>query len=122
MGWNNFKSEDVYVDRMYDDMLDFANAYPYNVHFNPFVKKDDKFYTIDITKHIKNMIEKGEVYEDQTMNIALGNFLLNSDATITSANPFVRNTIANPYRVVLHGNATENLEKKLKLKVYYTKN
>ena len=122
MGWNKFKSDGVYVDRLYDDMLDFANAYPYNVHFNSFVKKDDKFYTIDITKHIKNMIEKGETYEDQIMNIALGNFLVNSDATIVSANPFVRNTIANPFRIVLHGNATENLEKKLKLKVYYTKN
>ena len=122
VGWNNFKSEGEYVDRMYDDMLTFANSYPYNVHFNPFLGKDDKFYTIDITKHIKNMIEKGDTYEDQTMNIALGNFLLNTDATITSANPFVRNTVANPYRVVLHGNATENLEKRLKLKVYYTKN
>lgn len=122
MGWNNYKSDGVYVDKLYDDMLEFANSYPYNVHFNPFVKEDDTFYTIDITKHIKNMIEKGETYEDQTMNIALGNFLVNSDATIVSSNPFMRNTVANPYRIVLHGNATENLEKKLKLKVYYTKN
>jgi len=122
MAWNNYKKEGNYVNELYADVLEFYNAYPLNVHFNPALQ-EDKFYTIDITKHIKKMIEKDEVFEDQEMVVTLGNFLMGtSDAsTIFSTSPFYRNTIANPYRVVLHGNASADVEKKLKLQIYYTK-
>lgn len=122
MAWNNYKEDGKAVNKLYSDVLDYYNAYPNNVHFNPQIG-DKKYYTIDITKHLKKMIEKGEDFTDQEMKIAMGNFLMSStDATtIYSSNPFYRNTIANPYRIVLHGDKSENTEKKLKLLVYYTK-
>ena len=123
MAWNNYLSEGKYVNKLYDDVLSFYNAYPSNVHFNPKLGKDDKFYTLDITKHIKKMVESGEEFKDQEMIVTMGNFLMGTSdtSTIFSTNPFFRNTIANPYRIVLHGNNSENVEKKLKLLVYYTK-
>ncbi|MBF0597718.1 DUF4270 domain-containing protein [Faecalibacter rhinopitheci] len=122
MGWNNYKKDGKYVNELYSDMLDFYNSYPLNVHFNPIIG-DNKYYTLDITKHLKKMVESGEVFEDQEMIVTLGNFLMSpTDAsTIFSSSPFYTNRIANPYRIVLHGNATENADKKLKLLVYYTK-
>ena len=122
MGWNNYKKDGSYVNELFSDVTAFYNAYPSNVHFNPSLN-DNKFYTIDITKHIKNMVEKGETFEDQEMIVTLGNFLMSvsDNSSIFSSIPFYRNTIANPYRVVLHGNASEDSEKKLKLLVYYTK-
>ena len=123
VAWNNYKKDGKYVNELFDDVLGFYNAYPTNVHFNPFVGGDTNHYTIDITKHIKNMVELGKTYEDQEMIVTMGNFLMSSTdtSTIFSSSPFYRNTIANPYRIVLHGNATENADKKLKLLVYYTK-
>ena len=122
MGWNNYKKEGKVVDELFADVLQFYNAYPNNVHFNPIIGSK-KYYTIDITKHFKRMLEKNEVFEDQEMVVALGNFLMgvNDASTIFSTSPFYRNTVANPYRVVLHGNNIEDQSKKLKLKVYYTK-
>ena len=122
MAWNNYKFSNSYVNALYSDMTEFYNAYPYNVHFNPQIG-DNKYYTIDITKHLKKMIENDEKFEDQKMLVALGNFLMSTsdNSTLNSSNPYNRNTIANPYRIVLHGNKSEDDSKKLKLKVYYTK-
>ena len=35
--------------------------------------------------------------------------------------PFYNNRAFNPYRIVLHGSNSEQIEKRLKLKIYYTK-
>ena len=123
LAWNNYKYSGGYLNALYSDVLEFYNAYPTNVHFNPQIG-DNKFYTIDITKHLKQMVEQDAKFEDQKMLVAMGNFLMSATdaSTIFSANPYYRNTIANPYRVVLHGNKSENTDKKLKLLVYYTKN
>lgn len=122
LGWNHYKEDGKFVDKLYADMTDFYNAYPNNVHFNPIIGNND-YYTIDVTKHIKSMVEGGETYDEQEMIVTLGNFLMNTSDTssIYSTNPFYNNRIANPYRIVLHGNTSENPEKKLKLMVYYTK-
>lgn len=122
MAWNNYKQEGKVLDKLFADVLEYYNSYPLSVHFNPQIG-DNKFYTIDITKHLKKMIEKNENFDEQIMKVAMGNFLMsNTDAsTIFSSSPFYRNTIANPYRIVLHGNQSENTDKKLKLLVYYTK-
>lgn len=122
MAWNNYKKEGKYVDELFADVLEFYNAYPTNVHFNPIIGSK-KYYTIDITKHFKKMLEQNVAFEDQQMIVALGNFLMGTDdtSTIFSISPFYRNTVANPYRVVLHGNNIQDESKKLKLKVYYTK-
>ena len=121
--WNNYKKEDKIVNELYADVLEFYNSYPLSVHFNPQVKGETELYTIDITKHLKSMLEKGNEFKDQTMYITLGNFITSvSDATtINSTNPFQNNRAYNPYRIVLHGNNTENDAKKLKLLVYYSK-
>lgn len=121
LAWNNYKKEGTFVDKMFADVAEFPNSYPNMVHFNPF-NKDKDYYTIDITKHIKSIVEKGEDYDEQQMVVTMGNFLLDptNQSEIISINPFRNERVSNPYRVVLHGNKTENLEKKLKLVVYYT--
>ena len=117
--WNEYTDQGERVNVLYSDVIDYFNGYPYTVHFNPMIGDKD-YYTIDISLHIKDIIEKGAVYLDQEMIVTMGNFLINSNSTsIYSTNPFYRNTVANPGRVVLHGNATEQLDKKLKLLVYY---
>lgn len=122
MAWNNYKKEGKVVDELFADVLEFYNSYPNNVHFNPMIGSNN-YYTIDITKHFKKMLEQNEEFEDQEMIVALGNFLMGTSdtSTIFSTSPFYRNTVANPYRVVLHGNNIQDEAKKLKLKVYYTK-
>lgn len=123
IAWNNYKKDNKEVNELYADVLEFYNSYPTSVHFNPQVTGKTDFYTIDITKHLKSMLEKGNEFKDQTMFITLGNFLTSvSDATtINSTNPYQNNRAYNPYRIVLHGNNTEDVTKKLKLLVYYSK-
>ncbi|HCC93029.1 MAG TPA: hypothetical protein DEQ26_01650 [Flavobacteriaceae bacterium] len=122
VAWNNYKKDDKVVNELYADVLEFYNAYPTSVHFNPIVTGDTDYYTIDITKHLKSMLEKGNEFKDQTMFITMGNFITSvSDATtINSTNPYQNNRAYNPYRIVLHGNNSEVADKKLKLLVYYS--
>ncbi|MDM1073345.1 DUF4270 domain-containing protein [Empedobacter brevis] len=123
VAWNNYTKDDKKISELYADVLEFYNSYPNSVHFNPKVTGKTDFYTIDITKHLKSMLEKGNEFKDQVMYITMGNFITSvSDATtINSTNPYQNNRAYNPYRVVLHGNKTEDDAKKLKLLVYYSK-
>ena len=128
---NYYKKEGGdYISEMYQDskfQIDaqqyFYNSYPNSVHFNPIVTGKTDYYTIDITGHLKQMLEKGVKFEDQEMRIFMGNFLINnSTSTVYSDNnPYRLDRSFNPYRVVLHGNKTEDVTKKLKLLVYYSK-
>ncbi|MGV0947280.1 DUF4270 family protein [Empedobacter falsenii] len=122
VAWNNYKKDDKVINELYADVLEFYNSYPTSVHFNPIVKGDTDYYTIDITKHLKSMLEKGNEFKDQTMFITIGNFITSvSDATtINSTNPYQNDRAYNPYRIVLHGNNSEVADKKLKLLVYYS--
>ena len=122
MAWNNYTKDNKVINELYSDVVDFYNAYPNSVHFNPMVKGDTDFYTIDVTKHLKSMVEKGNTFENQSMIITMGNFITSvTDATtINSVNPYQNNRAYNPYRIVLHGNKSEVDAKKLKLLVYYS--
>lgn len=122
VAWNNYKKDSKNISELYSDVLDFYNAYPNSVHFNPMIKGDTDYYTIDVTKHLKSMVEKGTAYDNQSMIIAMGNFITSvTDATtINSVNPYQNNRAYNPYRIVLHGNKSEIEAKKLKLLVYYS--
>lgn len=122
VAWNEYTKDGKAISELYADVLEFYNAYPNSVHFNPIVTGSTDFYTIDITKHLKSMLEKGNVFQDQTMLITMGNFVTSAaDATtINSVNPYQNNRAYNPYRVVLHGNKSEVEAKKLKLLVYYS--
>ncbi|VDH17399.1 Uncharacterised protein [Algoriella xinjiangensis] len=122
VAWNNYTKDSKVINELYSDVLEFYNAYPTSVHFNPMVKGDTDYYTIDVTKHLKSMIEKGNAFENQSMIITMGNFITSvSDATtINSTNPYQNNRAYNPYRIVLHGNKSEVDAKKLKLLVYYS--
>ena len=121
VAWNNYKEDGKVINELYTDMLDFYNSYPASVHFNPLVEGDTEYYTIDITSHLKSMLEKDNTYEGQEMVVAMGNFVTSTaDATtINSTNPYQNNRASNPYRIVLHGNKSEVEAKKLKLLVYY---
>ncbi len=121
VAWNNYTKDGKVLNELYADVLEFYNAYPTSVHFNPIVKGSTNFYTIDITKHLKSMLEKGNAFENQEMVVTMGNFVMSvTDATtINSTNPYQNNRAYNPYRIVLHGNKSEVDAKKLKLLVYY---
>ena len=121
VAWNNYTKDGKVINELYSDVLEFYNAYPNSVHFNPIVKGDTDYYTIDITKHLKSMLEKGNTFDNQEMIVTMGNFITSvSDATtINSTNPYQNNRAYNPYRIVLHGNKSEVDAKKLKLLVYY---
>lgn len=120
--WNNYTKDGASVNALYADITDFYNAYPTSVHFNPIVTGSTDYYTIDITKHLKSILEKGDEFTDQSMIVTMGNFITSvSDATtINSTNPYQNNRAYNPYRIVLHGNNSEVEAKKLKLLVYYS--
>ncbi|WP_413533378.1 DUF4270 family protein [Empedobacter brevis] len=123
LAWNNYKKDDKVVNELYADVLEFYNSYPTSVHFNPIVTGKTDFYTIDITKYLKGVLEKGNKFNDESMYITMGNFLtsVKDPSTINSTNPYQNNRAYNPYRIVLHGNNTEVADKKIKLLVYFSK-
>lgn len=124
--WNNYRDEDEWKNINFPDVYTFYNSYPISVQFNPMYdyEEDNKMYTIRITDYIKSIVEQNEVFEDGSVILSLGNFLLSPSSTYTTVlsntDPFFNNRSFNPYRVVLHGSNSENQDKKLKLKVYYT--
>jgi len=128
--WNSYTDEgnaQNIINENFSDLYSFYNSYPTSVQFNPMYDydKDPKMYTIRITDYIKSIVEKDSVYTDGKVVLSLGNFLLSPSSSYTSpfsgTNPFYNNRAFNPYRVVLHGSGSEQEDKKLKLKVYYTK-
>lgn len=127
MAWNNYTEDGKVKNINFEDVFKFQNSYPLTVQFNPMYdfKGNPKTYTIRITDYIKNIVERGEIYDDNQIVLSLGNFLLNPSGgymnIINLKDPYANNRAFNPYRVVLHGNNTEQADKKLQLKVYYTK-
>lgn len=126
-GWNQYFEEDKVKNVNFSDLTQFYNSYPASVQFNPMYNytNDSKMYTIRITDYIKSIVEKDSIYENGSMVLSMGNFLLSPSSSYTNpvstTDPFANNRSFNPYRIVLHGNATEQQDKKLQLKVYYTK-
>lgn len=125
--WNNYTEDGKVKNKNFKDITSFYNRYPTFVQFNPMYnyKDDDKKYTIRITDYIKEIVEKGIVYEDAKIVLSLGNFLMMPTSSYSEIldknNPFISDRAFNPNRVVLHGNNTEQSDKKLRLKIYYTK-
>lgn len=125
--WNNYTEDGKVKNKNFKDITSFYNRYPTFVQFNPMYnyKDDDKKYTIRITDYIKEIVEKGIVYEDAKIVLSLGNFLMIPTSSyseiLNPGNPFYSDRAFNPNRVVLHGNNSEQSDKKLRLKIYYTK-
>lgn len=125
--WNRYWESDKEKNQNFTDLTEFYNSYPVSVQFNPIYnyKDDSKVYIIRITDYIKSIVEKNTIYEGGSVMLSLGNFLLSPSSSYTSlvsgTDPYANNRAFNPHRVVLHGNATEQQDKKLQLKVYYTK-
>lgn len=125
--WNNYVEDEKTQNKNFSDVTAFYNYYPAVVQFNPMYDyaEDPKMYTIRITDYIKSIVEQDEIYEDGKIVVSLGNFMMSPaggyTGILSSTNPFYNNRAFNPYRVVLHGNATEQPEKKLRLKLFYTK-
>lgn len=124
--WNQYWEDDKIQNQNFSDLTQFYNSYPLSVQFNPMYnyKDDNKIYTIRITDYIKSIVEQDKIYENGSLILSLGNFLLNpsnNSSPVSGTDPFANNRSFNPHRIVLHGNATEQQDKKLQLKVYYTK-
>lgn len=125
--WNNYTKDGKVKNENFSDVSRFFNFYPSSVQFNPKYnyKDDPKMYTIRITDYIKSIVERGEEFEDSKIVLGLGNFTLSPTSSYTEIlepkNPFMNNRSFNPYRLVLHGSNSEQVDKRLKLKIYYTK-
>lgn len=125
--WNNYLEDGKVKNLNFEDVFKFFNSYPLTVQFNPMYnyKENNNTYTIRITDYIKNIVERGEVYDENKIVLSLGNFLLSPASgymNIISLNdPFANDRAFNPHRVVLHGSNSEQADKKLRLKIYYTK-
>lgn len=126
-GWHGYKEGTKWLQKNFSDVMVFSGGYPNNVTVNPKYnyKDNDKKYTIRITDYIKSIVERNEVMQDQELIISLGNYLLAPSSSYASVlnvlDPFSNDRAYNPHRVVLHGNASEDAAKQLRLKVYYTK-
>lgn len=125
--WNQYTQDDKIQNVNFGDLdpLKYINSYPVSVQFNPMYNYEDnpKTYIIRITDYIKSIVERDAVYEDGSIILSMGNFLLGSStgSIISQTDPFANNRAFNPHRIVLHGSASEQQDKKLQLKVYYTK-
>lgn len=126
--WHSFKDGEKTKQENFSDIRKFFNSYPYLVQFNPMYNydADPNTYTIRITDHIKRIVERDEEFEDGEIIVSVGNFLLNpatSYANVYNVNmPYLNDRAFNPHRVVLHGSNSEQEDKRVKLKIYYTKN
>jgi hypothetical protein len=126
-GWHSYTEGTKWLHKNFSDVIAFAGGYPNNVTFNPKYnyKDNDNKYVIRITDHIKSIVERNEIFQDGEITLSMGNFLLAPSTSysnvLNGVNPFYSDRAFNPHRVVLHGNATEQVDKKLRLKVYYTK-
>lgn len=124
--WHAYTENGKRKEKNFDDIAKFYNNYPILVQFNPMYnyKDDSKVYTIRITDYIKSLVERGEAFENNQIVLSLGNFLLSPSSGYMSIadteNPYMNDRAFNPHRVVLHGNNTEQIDKKLRLKIYYT--
>ncbi|MDD3771675.1 MAG: DUF4270 domain-containing protein [Weeksellaceae bacterium] len=124
--WHSYTENGKLKEKNFDDIYKFYNSYPISVQFNPMYdyKNDSKLYTIRITDYIKSVVERGEVFENNQIVVSLGNFLLSPSSgymNIMNTNYLYMNDRAfTSDRVVLHGNNTEQTDKKLRLKIYYT--
>lgn len=126
-GWNSYKEGTKWLSKNFTDIMTFYNNYPNSVQFNPKYnyKDNNNLYTIRVTDYVKSIVERNETFDEGRIVLSMGNFLLSPVSSFTSilngADPFSNNRAFNAHRVVLHGNATEQVDKKLRLKVYYTK-
>lgn len=126
--WHSYKENERVKNTNFSDLVKFYNSYPLLVQFNPMYdyKSNPKTYVIRITDHIKDLVERNGAYEDSKIMLSLGNFLLSpSSSYSTVVNPklpFFNDRAFNPHRVVLHGSNSEQEDKKIKLKIYYTHN
>lgn len=125
--WNSYMKDGKQKNENFSDVSRFYNFYPNSVQFNPKYnyKDDPKMYTIRITDYIKSIVERGEDFEDSKIILSMGNFMLLPASGYTEIlepkNPFMNDRAYNPYRIVLHGSNSEQTDKRLKLKIYYTK-
>jgi hypothetical protein len=125
--WFNYTEDGKVKHKSFTDVTEYYNRYPTAVQFNPpyNYKEDNKTYTIRITDYIKSIVERGEVYEDAKIVLSVGNFLMMPTSAyseiLNPQNPYWSDRAFNPNRVVLHGNNSEQADKQMKLKIYYTK-
>lgn len=124
--WNRYMEDEKWKETNFPDVWKFTNLYPLFVQFNPRYEYENnpKTYTLKITDYIKEIVERDMEFEEGEVVVSLGNFLLSPGSSYTQidnrTSPFANNRAYNPYRIVLHGNNTEQADKKLKLRVYYT--
>ncbi|MDR1876058.1 MAG: DUF4270 domain-containing protein [Flavobacteriaceae bacterium] len=89
-------------------------------YFNPAYNFTDNpgYYTLNVTNHIKNIVEKNEANDE--ILVEMGNFAIDSSSGVYLG--YSRTTrVYEPFRLIFYGNK-ETGDKKLKLEIIYTKN
>lgn len=97
---------------------DLTDGYGSLYFFNPIYDftTNPGYYTLNITKQIKNIIEKNEPNDE--ILVEMGNFLKNTSGAYVG---YTRTTRAyEPFRLIFYGNKAAE-DKKLRLEITYTK-
>jgi hypothetical protein len=84
----------------------------------------DYFYKIRMTSHINNIINNDSINTRigivVTQNVNQARILDVKESELDQAQSFIESTISTPRGTVLHGNLSDDEDKRLKLQIYYT--
>jgi len=95
-------------------------------HLGPLREDDngDFFYKIRLTSHINNIINNDSTNTRigvvVTQNVNQARILDVRESQLGEANSYIESTISTPRGTVLHGNLSDDEEKRLKLQIFYT--
>ncbi|MDR3272069.1 MAG: DUF4270 domain-containing protein [Flavobacteriaceae bacterium] len=95
----------------YSSLSGYALSPAYNFTNNP------GYYTLNLTQHVKNIVEKNEPNDD--IVVGIGSFLQNSSAAFIGYN--VTSRAYDPFRLMFYGNSAADPNKKLRLEIIYAK-
>lgn len=122
---NSFSLLDDYFDENpTDGTLDIFAAGSIVPNFD----SEENFYTVNLTEHFKNIVEQdtdadGAIKENRDLVLSVGNLAGTDGSSGFSfiTDPYLQDRSYNPSRVVIFGNNTSDLSKRLRLEVSYTK-
>lgn len=122
----NLRTNKVLMDYLVDPTNGLLPLDAFNQHLGRLKRGSDKngvYYKIRLTNHISNLINKDSINAPLgiviSQNVADQNFK-NLESPQEPVKKIPAGDVISPKGTILHGNNSENQEKKLKLQIYYT--